>query len=259
MVGLSVFEVEVGLVEQCAGFYVEAEPLGRSEETAVLQFGMEAQLIVGAVVVLESEVVYATHAEVEHHLVHGFAAAISFVAFVQACEVEDHIDADVPPAGLHLAVGRAIGAEKDVAVAVVAGEIFGIAFGVGFDELHFKAYARGEPFTDTDTPVGRDGAAEFSAAAVVADKRVRASGGEDKPVFAEFVGYHACGIEHAVAQHFRYGGGDVLMCAAVHFRVGGIGEGFLHIGVGLSLRTEWRQHRQCGHGHCRCRNAKEFS
>ena len=65
----------------------------------------------------------------------------------------------------------------------MAGEVFGVAFGVTANEFGFHADAGSEPLTDTDSEVRGDGSAEFSASGVVA------TGGENKPVFAEFIGH----------------------------------------------------------------------
>lgn len=89
---------------------------------------MSGPFIVGAMAMLESEVMHSAKTQCHHKLIHTLRAVVSFVSEEKASEIQEHHTADVPPACAHIPVRHTVFIKLDGAVTVVSGKEFSISF-----------------------------------------------------------------------------------------------------------------------------------
>ena len=83
-------------------------------------------------------------------------------------------------------------------IAIMLVHVFGVTLRIGTDELHLESDTRGEPLTDTDSPVRRYGAHKLIVTRIVTAEGVGTSGGIDEPVLAEGIGHDPVRIQKGV-------------------------------------------------------------
>ena len=216
VVGLAVFQVEVGLVQEGPRLEVQGDILLFVKELAVLEFQVGAEFIVRTVRVFIAQVVDGADAGCGHQLSHPVFHPITFIAVVKPGNVDDGGAAEVPPAGLHLPVPRV--AVDPVAIAVVSGLVLGVPPGIGIDEFRLQRQPGHEPFAEANAEIGRDGPQERAVFGIITPESMRPGRPEDEPVLAERIGNDFEGIiAFFLDEHlFRIGHQDRV---PVHFPI----------------------------------------